>query len=174
MTKGKDEIRITELVDGDPIFESKGVSRVKVTKDGKAQALMFPIRSTGVADLVDKFSKKEPRPPVITELIEPESRIGKQLRLGRKQHIKMLDFSNSDYLEKKEKHDRDLGLAIFLLGLDIYIKDMAGKPFTYCYKTVEVHKRLGMTGDQFMQIIGDIQDLTKWDKENRADFFDEP
>ena len=166
------EIRITELTEGSPIFESKGLSKVKVTKAGKIQALVFPICSTGVSELIDTYTSKAPQPPVINQVVSPDSDIGKQLKLSRKQHIKTLDFSDANYLEVKEKHDQDLGLAIMLQGLDIPIKNKKGDEITDKEQKLAALKGLGMTGDQFMQIVKDIQDLTKWKEEQEDDFLD--
>ncbi|MFH1623547.1 MAG: hypothetical protein ABID54_00135 [Pseudomonadota bacterium] len=170
--EGTKEIKITELTEGSPIFESNGISKVKVTKAGKIQALVFPICSTGVSELIDTYTSKAPQPPVINQVVEPNSDVGKQLKLSRRQHVKTLDFSDPAYLEAKEKHDQDLGLAIMLQGLDVPIKNKKGEEIADKGQKLAVLKGLGMTGDQFMQIVEDIQDLTKWKEDQEDSFLD--
>jgi len=64
--------RINEFVEGDNIFESRGISRVKVTKlikeviEGKEtekqviECLEIPIQSTGVSELMEAGRAKAP------------------------------------------------------------------------------------------------------------------
>lgn len=168
---GIKEISVNELVEDSLVFESKGISRVKVTRDGEVHALLFPIRSTGVSELVDTYSKKAPMPPVINEVVMPDSPIGKQLGLPRKMHVKTFDLTDRTYLERKEKHDQNLGIAILLQGLDMVIKDKGGNVVENSDKKIEILRGMKMSGDQFMQIVRDIESLTKWDEEREADFF---
>ena len=170
--KKENEIKITELIEGNAIFESKGISKVKVTKDGTAKALVFPIRSTGVSELIDSFTAQAPKPPIINQVVAPDSEIGKQLGLQQKRHVKTFDLTDKSYLEAKEQYDRDLGLAVMLQGLDIPIKDKAGNEIAERDKKLEVLRSLGMTGNQFMQIAADIQNLTKWKEDQEDSFFD--
>ena len=166
------EVKVTELVEGKPIFESEGTCKLKITKEGVVQALILPIRSTGVAELIDSFTKKAPRPPVKNQLVQPDSGMGKEMRLARKQWVKMLDFSDPGYVEAKDKHDQDLGLAIMLQGLSLEIKGKDGNVVTDADQKVKILKGLGMTGEQFTQVVRDIQALTQWDEEREDHFFD--
>ena len=172
-----EEIDVKELVEGKPIFESKGKSRLKVTRINKkgeieVQSLVFPIRSTGVAELIDTFTSKAPQPPVINRLIKPDTDIGREMKLARKQWVKMLDFTDPKYLEVKEKHDQDLGLAIMLQGMDMEIKDSKGVVVENGDRKVEILKGLQMTGEHFTQLVQDIQSLTKWDEEREDNFLE--
>jgi hypothetical protein len=167
------EVNISELTDGDDVFLSTGKSRVKVTKDGKVRALVFRIKSTGIADLVDQFNRKAPTPPVHKEIIAPDSEIGKQMGLRQKKWVKMPDLADPDYIRKKEKHDQDLGMAILLQGLDVVFRHKNKEIVTDPDEQIKIMKQMNMTGDQFMQIINDIQDLTRWNEEATEDFFED-
>ena len=169
----KDEIKITRLKEGEAIFESNGISNVKITKDGKVKTLVFSIRSTGVAELIDKYAERAPRPPVKNELVQADSWMGRQMKLGKKQWVKILDTTDPDYVAAKEKHDQDLGMAIMLQGLDVELMDKNDKPVTDGEQQVKILKSLGMTTAQFMQIVRDIQDLTEWAERQETSFFDE-
>lgn len=169
----KDEMKVTKLKEGEAIFESNGISKVKVTRDGKVKTLAFPIRSTGVAELIDKFTERAPRPPIKNELVQADSWMGRQMKLGKKQWVKVMDATDPDYVAAKEKHDQDLGMAIMLQGLDVELTDKDDKLVTDSGQQVKILKNLGMTTAQFMQIVRDIQDLTEWTEEQETDFFDE-
>ena len=166
-----EEVDVSELVDGDDVFLSTGKSKVKVTKDGKVRALVFKIKSSGVADLVDKFNKKAPKAPVHKEIVEPNSEIGKQLGLRQKKWVRMPDLADPDYIEALNKHNQDLGMAILLQGLDVVFKDKHGNVVTDSDEKIKIMKEQNMTGHQFTQIINDIQDLTRWNEEATEDFF---
>ena len=166
------EVHVSEIVEDDDPFLSTGTSKVKVTKDGKVRALVFRIKSTGIADLVDQFNRKAPTPPIHKEIVNPDSDIGKQLGLSKRKWIKMPDLTDPAYLAEKEKHDQDLGMAILLQGLDIVFKDKNHNVVTDPDEQIRIMKDMDITGDQFMQIINDIQDLTRWNEEATENFFE--
>jgi hypothetical protein len=168
-----EEIQITELVEGGSVFESHGLTRVKVTKEGEPKTLIFKIKSSGVADLVDTFSKDAPTPPVKNELILPDSDLGRLMKLSKKEWCRIPDFTDPDYIKNKEKFDQDLGMAILLQGLDLEFKREDGSDVTDSDEKVEILKQQGMTGEQFLQVIRDIQDLTRWEEARQDDFFEQ-
>lgn len=167
-----DEIQVTEFLEGEKVFESHGVSRVKVTKDGEVKTLVLKIKSSGVADLVDTFSKEAPTPPVKNELVTPDSDLGRQMKLGKKQWVRLPDFTDETYIKDKEQFDQDLGMAILLQGLAVTFKDREGNVITDDQEKIAQLKKQGMSSDQFLQVIRDIQDLTRWEEEKQDDFFE--
>lgn len=162
--------RITALTENESIFESRGVSRVKVTCDGKILALELPIKSTGVSDLIDTFSQNAPGPPGINLVVEPNSEIGRELGLTRRRIVKVPDLTDPKYLRDKEEHDRNMGISVLIQGLEIDIKDAEGNVVTDPDKAIVILKKQGMSSDQFMQIIDDITSLTKWSEEEISSF----
>jgi hypothetical protein len=169
----KSEVHVSELVEDEDVFLSTGTSKVKVTKDGVVRALVFRIKSTGIADLVDQFNRKAPTPPIYKELVKPDSDLGKQMGLGKKKWVRMPDLADPVYIREKEKHDQDLGMAILLQGMDVVFRDKEQNVVTDPDEQVRIMKEMNMTGDQFMQIINDIQDLTRWNEEATEDFFED-
>jgi hypothetical protein len=167
----KSEVHVSELVEDEDVFLSTGKSKVKVTKDGVVRALVFKIKSTGVSDLVDRFNKKAPTPPVHKEIVEPGSEIGKQLGLRQKKWVRMPDLADPGYIDALAKHNEDLGMAILLQGLDVVFKNKEGNVVTDSDEKIRIMKEQEMTGHQFTQVINDIQDLTRWNEEATEDFF---
>jgi hypothetical protein len=162
--------RITKLVRGQNVFKSTGLSEIKVTRNGEIVCLEIPIRSTGVSELIDAFRGKAPKPPIINKLIEPDSELGKELKITKKNAIKIFDYTNEAYLKEKEQHDSQLGLAIALQGLDFEITNEDGSVITEQDEKIKVMKEMGMSGEQFSQLVSDITNLTKWSIEERTNF----
>jgi len=168
-----ESINITEFKEDDePIFSSSGVSRVKVTKNGIVKIINVPIQSTGVSELVDTFREKTPLPPKKQTWVDPESELGKELSITKKTGIWAYDYTDQPYIKAKEKHESDLGMAILLKGLAVEIKDKDGNIITDRNRQIEVLKKRGLSGDQFSQIIQDIQALTAWTEEEKHNFLD--
>ncbi|MBW8001773.1 MAG: hypothetical protein FVQ80_07085 [Planctomycetes bacterium] len=163
-------VRLEELVEGSSLFQSKGVSTIKVTRDGVKEAIEIPIRSSGIAELVDAFSKETPTPPSINVLVKPDDEIGQELKLVKKQWVQILDVTDKAYREELDKHNSDLGMKIVLKGIDVVFKDDNGTVVDDDDRKVEILKGQGITGEQFSQIVEDISNLTKWE-EDREDAF---
>ena len=163
-------IRVKELVDGQEIFKSHGISKLKVTKGEDVITLEIPIKSTGVSDVIDESRRKAPTPPVITIVVRPGDPAFKELGLARKKHVQTYDFTDKVYIEKKDKFETDLGIKILSMGLGVDLKDEDKKIITDPDKKIEMLKKQGMTGQHFTQIIEDINALTRWEDENEDDF----
>ncbi len=162
---------ILEICEGESIFQSHGMSRVKVTKEGKVKAIPIPIKSTGISELIDSFRQDAPQPPTINKLIKPEDEMGKELGINIKKHIKIPDYTDADYIKAKEDHDSDLGMAIVAKGLAVNLKDKEGKVVTEIADKIRILKQAGLSGDQFSQIVEDIISLTKWSDGEKESFF---
>ena len=170
--------RITELRRGDNIFLSKGISEVKVTQRveegnevfNEETCLEIPIKSSGISELIDDFNRKAPQPPVKKQLIEPDSEVGNQMNLSRKEWVLMPDFSDKKYIEDKQEHNSNLGIAIVLAGLDFPLLDEDGKELTDSDEKIKMLKAQGLSGTQFTQIVEDITGLTKWQEKSKKDF----
>jgi len=164
-------ITVTEFKAGEKTFISTGVSSVKVTDKDNITCLDIPIQSTGVTELIETFKDKAPAPPLENTLITPESDPGIEMGINKNTWVKMPNFGDAVYLKEKEDHDSDLGMAVLLKGLAVDIKDEAGEMVTDRNKKIKILKSMGMSGDQFQQIINDVQDLTRWSDEERESFF---
>jgi len=164
-------VELTEFTEGADTFSSKGFSCVKVTKDGKAKSVKIPIKSTGVTELIEDFRKKEPKPPSTPVLINKDSEEGKQMKLTENRWVKMPDFTDAKYIERKEAYEGDLGIAILAKGVDAPFKDKDGALITDQDARVKVLKSLGLSSDQFAQIVEDIRALTQWSEQELMDFF---
>jgi len=167
-----EKIDIIEFVEGDSIFSSNGISKVKVTKNGITKILNIPIQSTGVSELIDTYKEKEPKPPKVQSWVNVDSTLGKALMLSKKTACWHFDFTDENYIKAKEEHDSDLGMAILMRGLAVEIKNKSGDVESNFKKKIEILKSMGMSGEQFTQIVNDIQSLTRWTEVERINFLE--
>ena len=165
-----EEISITEFIEGESLFSSSGISKVKVTKNGVIKIIKVPIQSTGVSELIDTYKEKEPKPPKVQSFVTPDSDVGKALGITKKNAVWHFDFTDEKYIKLKEEHDSDLGMAILMRGLAVELKDKEGNIITDFKRKIEILKSAGMSGEQFSQVVQDIQSLTKWSEEERQSF----
>jgi len=165
-------IELSELVEGNPIFESTGISYLKVTIDGVARRVPIKIKSSGVSELIDEMRKKAPKPPIINVVVRPDDPAFRELGLSRKQHVKTFDLTDPEYLETQAKWQSDMGLQIVLKGIDLPFKDREGILIEDADRKVILLRKMGLTGEQFTQLVRDIQSLTKWQEEKDNDFLD--
>jgi len=165
-------IRVDKFVRGKSIFASTGISRVKVTKDGKVCCLEIPIKSSGISELIDSFQRLAPSPPAKSELVKPGSEIAKELGITTKQWVKVPDYSDSHYLKEKEEHNSNLGMAVALHGIAVALEDENGKEIKEEKEKIKLLKEMGLSGEQFSKIVEDITALTKWQDEEETSFLD--
>ncbi len=165
------KVRITEFKKGETPFRSTGISNVKVTQEDVVCCLEIPIQSTGISELIDTFSENAPQPPARNTLVKKDDEIGKQLGLKKDDWIKIPDVTDPKYIKEKEEFDSNLGIAIVCKGLAIDIKAEDGSIVTEKDKKVDILKGMGLSGDQFSQIVTDITSLTRWTQEETRDFF---
>lgn len=163
-------VRLNELKEGDSPFESRGVSTVKVTHGGVVKKLEIPIKSSGISELVDAFQRKVPTPPAKKCKVEAGTDQAIDLGVTTTQWVYLSDFADEDYQESLKEHNSNLGMKIVLHGLDVPILDKEGKAIEDGEKKIEVLKGMGITGEQFTQIVDDVSLLTKWEDENESDF----
>lgn len=166
----KDEMEtISELVEDAGVFDSKGFSTVKVTKEGVEKPLPLPIKSTGVHEYQSDLSNKAPRPPVKKELIKKKSDEGKALGLPHDQFVMMFDLTDESYIDEQEKHIEDFNWRVAVFALDLTWKKKDGS-FAESYEDKKkILQSNGITGHQINRIFSDVQALTQF-AEDREDF----
>lgn len=172
-------VRIDKLQKGSSVFQSNGISRIKVSeiveKDGVNEeeiiCLEIPIQSTGISELINAFAEKAPSPPVENVLLDPDSDEGKELGIVKKTWVKMPNLGDPVYIKNKDEHSGNMGIAIVLRGLAIPLLDEEGKEITDSDIKVKVLKGMGISTDQFSQIVADITSLTRWTEKEKEDFF---
>ena len=167
-----EQIEVTELVEGSSLFTSTGRSTVKVTRGGVEKLLVLSIKSSGITEFMDQFSREAPQPPTIHRLVKPDDPMGKELRLARNKHVQMFDYTDAQYIKDKEKHDSDLGLKVVLMGIDAAIKDKDGNEIEDEQKKLGVLRGMGLTSEQFTQIFNDIRNLTRLEGASEDDFLE--
>lgn len=173
MKEEKDEVEVLEeITEGDDLFKSNGYSFIKVTKSGEVKPVKIPIQSTGITELIDSFEDTAPKPPAKDVLVHPDSDMGKEMGLVKKQWVKIQDFSNEEYQKEKAEHESNLGIAMLMRGMAMVVKDKDGNEVKDKQKKIDILRGMGMSGDQFSQVIEDIQNLTRWSEEEKESFLE--
>lgn len=164
-------VDLDQLVEGNSIFESKGISYLKVTHSGVIKKIAIPIKSRGVSEVIDEFEKnKKPQPPKKRELIKKDSDIGREMKLTKNEYAWIFDFTDEVYLSEMESYSRDLGMKIVMLALDLPIRDRDGNEITDDARRLNVLKNMGLTGEHLNQLVKDVQSLTQWQEDRETDF----
>ena len=165
--------KITELRDGSAMFQSRGFAHVKVTKDGEAGVLEIPIRSTGVAEVLEGLRAQAPQPPVKPVLVTHGSPVGQKMKMapGQKQWVRMPDFGDTDYRKAEEKYQEQATLNVILQGIDVPFTREDGSAIESADEKIQVLRRLGLSMPQFTKLANDIRDLTTLTDKDKEDFF---
>ncbi len=153
--------RLAAIVEGDELFHSRGVSVVKITRDGESRLLELPIRSTGIGELMEELSRRAPRPPVRTDMVRRDSPEGRALRLARDSLVRMPDLADEGYVRALAEHEREFVWAVAVQALDIEFKDSSGAPVTDPVRKREILRAGGLTTDHLTGILKDVRELTR-------------
>ncbi|MBW1713250.1 MAG: hypothetical protein JRJ59_08915 [Deltaproteobacteria bacterium] len=167
MTAGPEmsQERVAAIQAGETLFDSWGISRIKVTRQDRAEALEIPIRSTGIWELMDSLASQAPRPPARAEWIAADSDLGRQLGLDRDRSVLVFDTTDPDYLARLAGHHQEVLWRVLLAGLDLPILDEEGQPVADLSRQREILKANGLTEHQAEKIFKDIQALTRLEEE---------
>jgi len=176
--KDKDEaiFVISELIENDGLFDSRGYSRIKLTKivggEAVVQAVKLPIRSTGVAEYQEKLKAKTPAPPVTKEFVKKGSPEGKALGLPHDRIIQMFDTTDQKYIDELDSFQQELNWRVAIFALDMVFKNKDGTIAEEYEDKRRVLKTSGITMAHINKILKDVNDLTLW-AEDRQDFLSE-
>jgi len=162
-------ILVSELIEDGNLFESKGYSHVKVTKNGEKKPLRLPIKSTGVAEYQQELSGKAPRPPVMRQLVRKDSPQGKELGLSHDQVMIVFDTTDEKYIDDLTAHQVDFAWKIAIFALDISWKKKDGSEAKAYEDKKKILQSNGITNAQINRIYKDVNDLTQFEAD-RQDF----
>jgi len=166
-----DTVDLDQLVEGNSIFESKGISYLKVTHVGVVKKVPVPIRSSGVSEMIDEYEKsKKPQPPKKRELIRKDGDLGREMKLTKNEFAWVYDFTDEQYVSEMSKYTRDLGLRIVMMGLDFRIRDKEGNEVDDDEQKLNILKGWGLTAEHINQLVRDIQSLTQWQEDKETNF----
>ena len=163
---------ISELVEDAGLFDSRGYSTVKVTKDGKEKLIQLPIRSAGVDQFKAELSKKAPRPPVTKQFIKKGSAEGKALGLPHDSVVMVFDTTDEAYNDAMNAYNEDFAWRVAVFALDVNWKKKDGSLAEKFEDRKAILQSNGITDHQRTKIYQDVGDLTRY-AEEREDFLSE-
>jgi len=162
--------RVEAIQAGEALFDSRGVCRVKITRQDAPAILEVPIRSTGIWELMERLSRQAPRPPVRAEWMTADSNLGRQLGLSRDGPVLLFDTADPDYLTRLAAHHREVLWQVLLAGIDLPLLDAAGQAVSDPAEQRRILEEAGLSEHQAEKIFKDIQVLTRLEEE-AEDFF---
>jgi len=166
----KEEVeRISELVSGQMLFESRGLTRLKVTKDGNIKFFEFPIKSTGAADYIDSLTEKAPQPPKRIKTIKKGSEEAEKLGLKNTEICVEYDNTDPEYIKELNAHSQNFMWRVAIFALDIKWTKADGKQAESFAEKVEILKSNDIHGHHLDQIYKDVVALTQH-SEGKQDF----
>jgi len=160
---------ISELVAGAKLFDSRGFTTLKVTKDGEQKPLKLPIKSTGVAEYQEELEGLAPKPPRTMEIIKKGSPEGRAMGLKHNELTYVLDTTDEDYIDALDKHTQEFIWRVAVFALDIKWTKSDGAEAQTFEEKKEVLKSNNISGHHIDKIFADVNALTQF-TEDRQDF----
>lgn len=169
MSETTDVITLKELVEGTISLVSRGISKLKVTEDGKVRTVELPIKSMSMDDFLGELGRRAPLPPVKREFVRAGSEEGQRLGLTKDHWVDVLDHADPAFNENIKEFNLDALWWIAIKGLDTKFRDKEGNEVTDYEGKKRILGASGITVEQLHQLVSDIRHLTEWG-ERRADF----
>lgn len=169
---------ISELIEGAGLFDSRGYSKIKLTKieedsEGRKKAVTIPvklkIKSTGVAEYQEELKAKTPTPPVTKDFVKKNSPEGKSLGLAHDRIVQMFDTTDPDYVDELDVFTQELNWRVAVFALDMKLTMKTGEVAESYEDKKKVLMTSGITLFHINKILKDVNDLTMW-AEDRQDF----
>jgi len=119
-------IVLAKLRAGDQPFASWGYVDLKVVKNNVEKIMRLPIKSVGMAEVIEEISRKMPEAPVRTEIVRKDSKYGQALGL---RHDKLTILENTldpEFQKKLREYEIESLYRVVLHALAIDVEDAQG------------------------------------------------
>lgn len=173
----KEAARILTSFDDDFTFTSYGYTQpIKLTRGDKVEYIKLPIKSVGVADVIEQTEKDAPRPPTVLRKYKRGSDEARQWGYTFDFQVREQDVSDPKYVDDLAAHNRKSGQFIILSALmddwysgpkrtgELILKGSDPNTPTEILdrdKCLARLRRMGMSGGQYAQILRDVRGLTE-------------
>jgi hypothetical protein len=186
-TSGADEIEtnrsqpevitLDRIRAGEQPFASWGYSDLKVVKHGVEKTLRIPIKSIGMAELMEKIARKAPNPPRRLETVSKDSPHGQALGLKRDRVIEIEDHADQTYQERMRDYELKSTYSVVLHGLAINVETDEGAVLVKAndeHSRTEVKdedaailvlKNSGLTDTHLFKLAEDVRAMSRREKE---------
>lgn len=152
--------RISELVEAQSIFISRGISRIKVTKGDKVVIIEIPIKSTGLEEYRQGLRGDAPKPPTKITFIKKGSKEAEKFGIDADSRIVEYDFTDPEYVEKNEKYMQEFAWKLAVFAIDCPLIMANGKKADTYEEKKSVLASNGLTGYHLDRMAVDIRNLT--------------
>ncbi len=163
--------RLSQIVESDAAFVSKGLARLKITEGGQPVAIEVPIKSTGLDEYRKALADKAPRPPVVFELFRKGSPEAKELGVNADVKVARFDTTDQAYVDANDAYFKEMAwrLAVFAIDCPLIMAD--GRPAETYEEKRRVLAAQGITGHHLDRIAEAVQDLSRFSAEQEDFLF---
>ena len=177
---GKKEVKVeilTRLKGGETPFLAWGYSDLKVQRGDETVIKRLPIKSTGLAEIMEQMAADAPVPPVKKMLVKPDSPEGREARLTHATLMQVFDTTDKDYIERNRQHNVKTTFRIILNGLGTDIEAPDGSLLVKSNEpgqksevvdednAIKALKEQGFSTHHFDKMYSDITNLTNMEKD---------
>jgi hypothetical protein len=170
-------VTLTRIKAGEQPFASWGYTELRVVKNGKPQILRVPIKTIGMAELMEKIARKAPNPPRRLECVSKDSPHGQALGLKRDRVIEIEDHADQAYQERNREYELRSTYTVVLHALAIDVVTEDGRVLVKANDehsrtevkdedaAIQVLKDSGLTDTHLFQIAGDVRAMSRREQE---------
>ena len=163
---------LTALRSGESPFRAWKKVRLLVTRGDRKVYIEVPIKSIGLAEVMEQISKGAPLPP--KKLIKKNSSEGRDA--GYSHDTLVEDFTDEEYQKRVREHDMNASWKMVLAAWAVDIWDGEKKVVqandehspTIVHdedKAILILKKSGMTGEHLLKLVNEVRALTHEEQE---------
>ena len=158
-----------EAIEEDDAFAAWGYCVLKVQRGDETLGIRVRIISIP-QELIDEMSKKAPRPPAKTVMLDPGSEDARRLGVQTRQKVIMPDYSDVTYQEAREAHDLAFRREVVGRGVASVLSLRAGGKAETPEDRYRALEERGLSGLHFTELAENILRLTQWTEDERESF----
>lgn len=164
-------VRMLDIEDAqeDDAFSAWGYCVLKVQRGEETLGIRVKIISVP-QELIDGLTKKAPRPPAKTVMIDPGSEDARRLGITSRQKVIMPDYSDAKYQEDREAYELTFRREVVGRGVASSLSLRDGRKAETPEDRYRALDERGLSGLHFTELAENILRLTQWTEEERASF----
>lgn len=166
------ELKVVDIesVQEDDAFAAWGYVTLKVQRGEETLGIRVRVTSVPQED-IDAMRKASPKPPAKAMMLDPTNPDHQAMGItGTRQKAILPDYSDPDFLEKKEAYDLSFRNEVVGRGMASKLSLKDGTPAVTPEQRYKALEERGLSGFHFSEIAQRILELTQWTEEERANF----
>lgn len=169
MTETKFRLVDIEDVQETEAFSAWGYVTLKVQRGDETVGIRVRVASVPQED-IDAMRKSAPRPPAKSVMLDPSNPEHAAMGVTARQKGILPDFSDNEYLEKKDAYDVSFRNEVVGRGVASKLTLKDGTPAVTPDQKYKALEERGLSGFHFTEIAQRILELTQWTEDERSNF----